>query len=168
MNWIKDNAIVVLTVAVLGALSLAGIQTLRLAWAMETIASNERDYLEKVAKAEKVSRETEAKYRQQESAMQAAREENEREQERLRVAREADRVASAAQLERLRSAITAQLASRTTEVAQSPGQLDEQAGSTGRVFLACAERYADVGARADQLTDQVRGLQAHVSALVCQ
>jgi chromosome segregation ATPase len=139
--------------------SLLGLQTVRLAWVQAEYASYQADVAENTRKAE-----VQARAKEQTRRNDADRIANEQAQKEAELAaRAASADAAAVSLRDEIERLNASPAPSNAEAAALAGQ----ARAARKLLGACSERYRSVAKGADELRDQVTGLQKF-SENVCQ
>jgi len=146
--------------AVVGVLvGLLGVQTVRLAWVQAEFASYQADVAENTRKAEAAARAKEKTMRA--DADRIANEQAKKEAELLARAEHADAVAGGLrdEIERLNAG--------PTPADSTAAALTGQARAARKLLGACANEYRRMAKDADELRDQVSGLQGYATT-VCK
>ena len=144
--------------AAMGLLAgLLGVQTVRLAWAQTELAEYKADVAENTRKAEVQARAKEKSMR--DSADRIANEQAAKESELAAAAARADATAAS-----LRDEI-ARLNASPTPSDPAAAALAREAATARKLLGACAERYRGLAKGANELKDQVIGLQGFANAV---
>jgi chromosome segregation ATPase len=149
LKLVPDWVIVAAFAAVVG---LVGLQTVRLSWAQTELAEYKADVAENTRKAEVQARAKEKTMR--DSADRIANEQAAKESELAAAAARADATAAS-----LRDEI-ARLNASPTPTDPAAAALAREATTARKLLGACAERYRGLAKSANEMKDQVTGLQS--------
>lgn len=154
LKLVPDWVIVAAFAAVMG---LVGLQTVRLSWAQAEFAEFKADVSENTRKAEVAARAKEKTMRTE--ADRIAHEQAQKQDELAAAAARADATAAS-----LRDEI-ARLNASPAPADPAAAALAREAATARKLLGACAERYRGLAKGANELKDQVSGLQSFAQSV---